>query len=361
MVRFIDIIRREQEPQDNNGDARKRQDDHFGAGREAQSGRPLAGVAEANASASAEMQELYYEVLLCVRGLINKIEGKSAITEEDIFPVVTRLADAFIKDHYNQLLLFSYTYSKDDYLVAHIANVVILTVGFSRSLGYERDDILKIGVCSLCHDLGMVEHSALVNKKKGLRSGDRRRIKDHPLRSVALVKEVLPEDLCSIIKEIHERENGRGAPEGLRTHEISVWAKIIALCDVYEALTHPRIHRPFYDPHQALRKIIEMKKDGLFDESCVKKFIEFLAVYPVGTFVRLSTGDTAMVIRANHEFVTKPVVEILVNADGDVPLKTRIIDLAHNSLVTIERPLEREHEREVVTVLQPRGEPVVVI
>ncbi len=352
MVRFIDIIRGNNGPHDD--DARPRE--------------PVAPVERthtvyetAEKRTSVEHSRVYHDVLKAVRAVIMKTHEKRVINEEDVFPIVTIVVDAFIRDPYSELLLSSYTASKDDYLVAHIANVLILTVGFGRSLGYPRTDLLKIGACALCHDLGMVEHSGLVNKKKGLSTAERKKVQAHPLRSAELAKTAVTEDLLSIIKEIHERENGEGVPEGLKTDEITAWSKVIALCDVYEALTHPRIHRPFYNPHQALRKIIEMKKDGLFDEQCVKKFIEFLAVYPVGTFVHLNTGDTALVIRSNHDLVTKPVVEVIVNAEGEVPLERQIIDLARNTLVHIERPLEREREREVVAVLQPRGEPEVVV
>ncbi|MBN1493022.1 MAG: HD domain-containing protein [Candidatus Omnitrophica bacterium] len=350
MVRFIDMIRRDQ------GDHNDTPDKRYYAPVEEAPVQDKSGH-----HISKERASVYHDLLMAARSLIIKAHEKREINEEDVFPAVTAVVDIFIKDVYNDLLLLSYAYSKNDYLVAHIANVLILAVGFGRSIGLGRDELLKIGACALCHDLGMVEHSVLVNRKKDLSAAERKKVQHHSTRSADLAKAAVSEDLRTVIKEVHERENGRGAPEGLEKHEITAWAKIIAICDVYEALTHPRVYRPFYNPHQALRKIIDMKKDGLFDEICVKKFIEFLAVYPVGTLVRLNTGETAMVIRANTEYVTKPVIKILVNADGDVPDEQRIIDLAHNSLVHIECPLERGQEHEVVTVLEPRGEPAVVM
>ena len=136
--------------------------------------------------------------------------------------------------------------------------------------------------------------------------------------------------------------------------EISSLAKITAVCDVFEALTHPRSFRREFTAYEAIKLIIK-KKDKIFDKWVVKRFVEFMSIYPVGGFVMLNTGETGMVIAAHRAFPTKPVVRILLNARHEVETGHREVDLVQEPMIYVTAPLDARAERELLRVLRPRG------
>ncbi len=310
------------------------------------------GVDEARADWErvAGLQELYREVHAAVAFTLNGTVHGEKITE-----VIVKLVDVFEAQPYNELLLMTYSFSRKNYLTAHIANDVILTVAFAFSLGYERADVIDLGVCAFAHDLGMLGFESIARKDQRLSDQEVDDIKRHPMIAAGIVRPIFSEKIASVVTDIHERENGQGYPRGIPGAQIHIWAKIISVCDTFEALTHPRVFRAPYSPYEAM-KIIIKKKDLFFNDRVVKRFIDFMSIYPVGMLVYLNTGEMALVTGSTLGFPTKPVIRILVNENREVEEPGRIINLAQQNFVYITGVVEPEKEKEVLYFLKPRGQ-----
>ena len=296
------------------------------------------------------LKDLYRELYAAV-----KFSMGGVIHREKIIAVLEKVATVFSERPYNELLLISYTFSRKNYLAAHIANEVILTIGFALSLGYERAEVIDLGVCAFTHDLGMVGFDALAKKAQQLTEQEIEDIKRHPLIAADLVRPIFSEKIASVLMDVHERQNGQGYPRGIPGAQIHVWAKIIAVCDTFEALTHPRVFRAPYSPYEAM-KIIIKKKDVFFEDTIVKRFIDFISIYPVGMLVYLNTGEMAMVMGSNAGSPTRPVVRVLINERREVEELLRTINLAEQNFVYITGVVEPEKEKEVHYFLKPRGQ-----
>ncbi len=324
------------------------------------------GVSSEPSYVSGEkLKALYLELHASVQFALTGI-----IHWEKIEHLLGRIVDIFINEPYNDLLLLAYSFSRQHYLSAHIANDVILTTGFARSLGFSREDMCAIALCAFTHDLGMVGSDNASQKGQQLSSEEINDIKQHPSRAAEIVRPVFSEKIASsmprpngirwekiasVVLDVHERENGQGYPRGIPGVRIHLWAKIIAVCDAFEALVHPRVFRASYSPYEAI-KIIIKKKDILFDDIVVKRFIDFLSIYPVGAFVYLNSGEIAMVLASSAGFPTRPKVMILVNENREIEGQGRVIDLAEKDFVYIANVLEPEKEKEILHFLNPRGQ-----
>jgi HD-GYP domain-containing protein (c-di-GMP phosphodiesterase class II) len=249
----------------------------------------------------------------------------------------------------------TYSFSRKNYLTGHVANDVILTVAFGLSLGYQRSDLIDLGICAFSHDLGMLGFESIAKKDQRLSEQEVDDIKRHPMIAAGIVRPVFSEKIAAVVTDIHERENGQGYPRGIPGAQIHIWAKVIAVCDTFEALTHPRVFRAPYSPYEAM-KIIIKKKDLFFNDMVVKRFIDFMSIYPVGMLVYLNTGEMALVTGSNAGYPTRPVIRVLVNENREVEEVPRIIDLAHQNFVYITGVVDPEKEKEVLYFLKPRGQ-----
>ena len=302
------------------------------------------------AIAGEALKNVYAQIFSTAQGAVKQALLKSKIEE-----VVAMTADIFEKDSYSGLLLMSYSFSRKSYLPAHITNDVILTVAFARFLGFERSDVIGLGICALCHDLGMSNFEGISKKGQHLTPQEIEDIKQHPLRSAEIVRPFFSERVSSVVMDIHERENGQGYPRGIPGAEISLWAKIIAVVDTFEALTHPRIFRAGYSPYEAIKMIVK-KKDILFDDMVVKRFIDFISIYPVGSLVNLNSGEVAIVTGSNAASPTRPIVRVILNENREIEEGGILINLSGKEFIYITGVVVPDKEKELLYYLKPRGQ-----
>ncbi|NTV29084.1 MAG: HD domain-containing protein [Candidatus Omnitrophica bacterium] len=316
--------------------------------------KPSVAEAAAEARAIRERLERFHALYRNLHAMVCLALG-GVIHRDKVEETIGQVADAFEAEPFNELLLLFYSFSRKNYLTAHIVNDVILTVGFARSLGYERREMLDLGISAFAHDLGMAHFEGIARKGQQLTAQEIEDIKQHPMRSSEMVRPIFAEKIASAVLDVHERENGQGYPRGIPGAEIHLWAKIIAVCDTFEALTHPRIFRSPYSPYEAM-KIIIKKKDVLFDDTVVKRFIDFMSIYPVGTLVYLNSGELALVTGSNYGSPTRAVVRVLINENREIEEGNQVIDLARQDFVYISGVVEPEKEKEILYFLKPRGQ-----
>jgi HD-GYP domain-containing protein (c-di-GMP phosphodiesterase class II) len=213
--------------------------------------------------------------------------------------------------------------------------VCILSIKIGISLGYDTSRLHELGISAFLHDVGMTKYLELSRQERKLTVEESEKIKKHPIIGSELLKKAkdLPEIAIDVTLQQHERIDGSGYPYGLKGESLSTYAKIIQLADTYEAVTHSRSYRNKYEPFGAIKEILSSKAS--FDYDVTKAFINTVGLFPVGSMVRLNTGETGKVVSINREYPTRPVLQMLFNSENQKLNKKKIIDLLKQPLLYI--------------------------
>lgn len=208
--------------------------------------------------------------------------------------------------------------SKSDYTFYHMVNVAVLSVMTGVSLGYNELKLRDLGVGALLHDLGKVKiDEKIYNKPGALTNEEYEAIKLHATHGFQLLQQIRDINiLCAHVAfQHHERFDGLGYPRGLKGDEIHDFARIVALADVFDALTSDRPYRQAMRPYHAVEYLVAMG-GSQFDPDFTSVFIDNIALYPVGSFVELNTNQKAIVVAINKLHKTRPVVRVLTDSQG---------------------------------------------
>lgn len=216
----------------------------------------------------------------------------------------------------------------DNYTYSHCMYVAMFSVLIGIRLKYNSQQLTELALCGLMHDIGKVDIPLdIINKNGRLTEAEFARVKTHPLRSIERLRHnhSLTQRVFNGISCHHEKIDGTGYPYGLKGDDIHIYARILALADVYDALTSNRSYRRAWSSAEAIEYIIS--QSGIhFDYELVSSFLKTVAAYPSGSIVKLSNGMAALVVRNNIENTMRPVVRVLsgIKAGTD-------IDLTHDS------------------------------
>ena len=219
---------------------------------------------------------------------------------------------------------------RDEYTAQHSINVSVLALTLARHLGLNRDDMETLGVAALLHDIGKIKTPLeVLNKPDRLTSDELDIMKQHPLigRQMLENRYQLPYHIADVAFSHHERISGEGYPRGLKTDEISVFSKMVAIVDVYDAITSDRCYHDGISPTQALTKMYNWRLTD-FDGELLEQFIQCVGIYPVGTVVELTSGEVGLVISVNPESRLKPKVNVLLDREKRPIFPHRVVDLA---------------------------------
>ena len=210
----------------------------------------------------------------------------------------------------------------DDISYNHTLNVTVLSVAIGQELGLRDNALLSVAAASILHDIGDSQiPEELKNKPAKLTAEEFEIIKRHPKLGYEIISDV--DYLSSKTKEgvlyHHERFDGTGYPEGLVGRKIPLIARIIAVADVYSALTATRPYRSAFNPAEAIEYIMG-NAGRQFDNKIVEAFLHVISPYPIGSCVKLSNGEKAIISAQNPENPLRPVVFLMEDP-------TTIIDL----------------------------------
>lgn len=283
-------------------------------------------------------QDLYLMGIRLIEEVLTKAEELKSINLVQIEHWIGDIVDCFISADTELLRLF-YEYTSENYLYSHMVNTTIMSMEVGLGLGYNKSQLNELGLASFLHDIGMIKTGKIEMQTTSLSEGQYNEIKNHPIYGADILSKIkdISEPIIYVAKEEHERKNGTGYPGGLKGQEISEYARIVAIVDVYEALTHNRPHRKKNSPHEAIKKLIT--DNPLFDSTILKVLINKLGVYPVSSWVELNSLEIGKVMINNNEFPLRPVVHILFDGTEHKLKALRVINLAKQCNLFIKRPL----------------------
>jgi putative nucleotidyltransferase with HDIG domain len=262
-------------------------------------------------------REVYARTIETARSALKAIRLGQSFPMEQIQTMVEEILGSIIRNP-DALMSLSQIRGYDEYTYEHSVNVSILVCSLGHALDFEKEIIMQGGVGGLLHDIGKTwipEH--IVNKPGKLTDLEFTIMKRHPEYGIEIVKErkgIL--DLSKkVIIQHHERINGKGYPHSLQSDKIHDMGFIAGIADVYDAMTSNRVYRPAFTPQQSLATIYNGINQE-FPKDIAEHFIKLMGVYPVGSFVKLRSGEMGIVIRVNRDEILAPDMLILFSADG---------------------------------------------
>lgn len=230
----------------------------------------------------------------------------------------------------------------DDYTYMHSVAVCAMMVALAKQLGLGEEETRSAGLAGLMHDLGKAAMPmGVLNKPGKLTEAEFSIIKTHPEEGYRLLQsggsvEPVVMDVCL---HHHEKIDGSGYPHGLKGDEISLFAKMGAVCDVYDAITSNRPYKSGWDPAESLRKMAEWAS-GHFDGKVFQAFVKSLGIYPIGSLVRLSSGRLGVVVEQTARSLTTPCVKVFYSTKSQMRVLPEVVDLSKPG--TTEKIVSRE-------------------
>ncbi|MDP4085631.1 MAG: HD-GYP domain-containing protein [Bacillota bacterium] len=225
-----------------------------------------------------------------------------------------------IKNNKDLLVLLADVYTYDHYIFIHSLNVTMYTLAIGLKLNLTEKELEILGLGAILHDVGKMKvPEKILLKPDRLTKEEFEEVKKHAevgyhiLRKIPTVSLIVAH--CAF--QHHERLNGSGYPRGIKESEIHLFGKIIAVADVFDAVTSNRVYRQAMLPHEGL-EILYAGSGTLFDTKIIEAFRQAVAVYPTGITVILNDGRKGIVSGQNAGLSGRPIVRILEQNGAEI-------------------------------------------
>ncbi|HEY6866718.1 MAG TPA: HD-GYP domain-containing protein, partial [Candidatus Eisenbacteria bacterium] len=275
-------------------------------------------------AARARARATYGRAVRGTRGIMVRTAktGRPALRQAK--RMVQPLVDSILKNEYSILGLTALK-NHDEYTYAHCVNVSVISTGIGHTLGLSRDRLAHLGVAALLHDLGkLLIPPEVLNNPGRLTADEWTQIRRHPIEGVRMIARMpglsmLTLDSMRVSLEHHMNVDGGGYPERGAGMALGVLSRIVAVADVFDALTAHRAYRarPF-SAYEALELMMGTER-GHFDPAVLWSLVRTVSLYPAGTVLRTESGRVVLSLSPNRADLERPFCRVLQRADGTVP------------------------------------------
>jgi len=291
-------------------------------------------------------KQVYKAAKGIVETAMHDVRMGRAINMDAVNRVVCDMADSVLRNP-DALTSLSRLKRFDEYTFFHSVNTSLLAMSLGRNLGLNDTALHQLGVGTLLHDIGKTKIPLeILNKPGRFESHEFEVMKQHVMRGAEIIAGTtgLNDQYVKPALEHHERVDGSGYPFRRRRDDLSLFGRIAAVVDVYDAITSDRCYHKAKPAHEALQFLYVISQRGHLDHALVQRFIQVVGVYPVGSIVALNTGETAIVKAVNHDAPLDPVI-LVVKGPGDTILSSPEEQDLHRQ--------ERKPRRSISTVRDP--------
>jgi HD-GYP domain-containing protein (c-di-GMP phosphodiesterase class II) len=219
----------------------------------------------------------------------------------------------------------------DANLATHGVDTSVLAMAMGQEYGCDPSHLKILGLAAMVHDIGQLRLPFnLLHKTQPYLPQDHKLIQAHCDMGEAILNQFLdfPQESKRMVLQHHERLDGSGYPKGLRGEEISELTQILCIADTYDAQISGRCSHPPVPPARALSELYKAALAGQYAMALVQRLIQLLGVYPIGSLVRLNTGEEAVVVWVHSHSRLTPTIKLLKNASGLPYEEQEIIDLS---------------------------------
>ncbi len=307
---------------------------------------PLAPPPRAGDGDRSMAAELKQAAAICSKGrkavnaMFSEARMGRTVDAEQCLPLVEEISGS-VQRNPGALVSLARLKSKDDYSYMHSVATCALMVALGRQLKLDEDGCRAAGLAGLLHDIGKaVMPLDVLNKPGKLTEDEFTVIRTHPEEGhrMLLGGQGVADSTLEVVLHHHERMDGTGYPHRLAADQIAPFARMGAICDVYDAITSNRPYKAGWDPAQSIARMASWK--GHFDPVMFAAFVQSLGIYPTGSLVRLASGKLAVVAEQNPQNLVSPVVVVFFSTKSQLHITPVRLDLSKGN--TIERIVARE-------------------
>jgi len=274
-------------------------------------------------------RQLHGEANRIVRNMVQDIRLGKQIEMEQIEPLVENMIDSIFRNQ-DALLPLVRLKDHDNYTFQHSVSVSALLVSFARGLKMERSIIKELAIGGLLHDVGKAKvPDEILNKPAKLTDAEFAKMKSHVVQSILILQNTpgISQIALDVAGQHHERFDGTGYPNKLKGDEISLYGRMGAIVDVYDAITSDRCYHKGMAPTAALGRLLEWSKYH-FDPTLVRAYVKSVGIYPTGSLVRLESGRLGVVIEQHENKMMQPKLRVIFHAEHQRYLTPEVLDLA---------------------------------
>lgn len=292
---------------------------------------------EDSISADIDIRELVCEhTRVYAKQHVKKIMSFYGTSLDENFSAVSKSVDSIIDELFTNrdiMINLADIKSVDDYTFEHCVNVCVLSLIIGIRMGYNKYRLKELGVGAILHDIGKLKISESILKKPAqLTEEEFGEIKKHTTYGYELLKRIPGISTVSVCIAYmhHERIDGSGYPLGLQGENVHECARIVAVADVFDALTSDRVYRKKLRHHEVVEYLTSTAVSH-FDRNIIECFTQCVSLYPPGSGVILNTGEKGLVVSANRTEPSKPVVRIIFDPEGNELVDFYEINLLEDS------------------------------
>lgn len=267
---------------------------------------------------------------LAVLSMFNEARMGKAVDAESAMPLVDDIATSVMRNP-GALIGLVRLKTADDYTYMHSVAVCALMIALAKNLGLDDEKTREAGLAGLLHDIGkMAVNTEILNKPGKLTDAEFVSVKEHPGagHKILLAAKGVSDIALDVCLHHHEKMDGSGYPHRLVGDQISLYARMGAVCDVYDAITSNRPYKRGWCPAESLGKMSEWCK-GHFDPVVFQAFIKSIGIYPVGTLVKLNSGRLGVVVEQQiGKSLLLPKVRVFFSSKSLTYITPELLDLA---------------------------------
>jgi HD-GYP domain-containing protein (c-di-GMP phosphodiesterase class II) len=302
-------------------------------------GEPMEQADDESRKKSKEVaKKTYAQTVSVTRELMTSVRMGRSPNVKKIKRVVQGIVDQILNEEASLIGLTTIR-DYDEYTFTHSVNVCIFSVALGKRLGFGKVQLFDLGMAALFHDIGKSRVPAeIITKPGGLTDDEWRLIAAHPwLGALALFQlrgsQELPYRSMVVAHEHHMKLDLSGYPRPIRPRTLSMFSKIVAVADSFDAATSRRSYQTTpLNPAEVMAEMRDNPRRGM-DPVLVKAFINLTGIYPVGTLVVLDTFELGIVHAGNPipEMLSRPMVRVISDAQGNLLHPGTVVDLAEQS------------------------------
>ena len=278
----------------------------------------------------APFEKKYIDVINKFKKEFKNWESGSKVNITKVRTYILPLIDLVLENR-DRIFTLNELSTSEDYIYHHSVAISLICAVIAQKMGYSKGDIIQIAIAGAVADCGMAKINKKIREKNGpLTEYEFKEIQEHPYYSLQMINgiTILKQEMKIAVYQHHERLDGSGYPRGEKGNKISIFSHIIAVADVFHAMTCERIYRSKESPFKVLEMIREAEF-GKFNIQVVQALMTCVIDLPLGSKVELSNGLEASIIFTNKTSVTRPVIKVINSNE--------IIDLSKYRNVYIER------------------------
>lgn len=273
-------------------------------------------------------EKTYKETGLIVSSFMDKIADGGGIDTKLAKEAVQACVNSVLHSP-DAFLWLSQLKHKDEYTAQHSLNVCVLSIVLARHIGLKEEYLNNVGLCGMMHDMGkMLIPLEVLNKPGRLDPDELVIMQSHTTLGYELLKssEGMFYGAVETALTHHEHMDGRGYPNKINSNKLSYYSNIVAVADLYDAITSDRVYQKGRTHHEATKIMLDISGSHL-DAKLVVKFIESLGTYPPGCYVELNDGSIAVVLEVSGQYKLRPKILLILDHMKN-PTEETVIDLA---------------------------------